>query len=92
MEAMPTFEWKKCIDELEMYAPLLLKLVFHICRHRDSVNKQKKRDFHYPGVCMAIACIQEQRNVWHSEYTVFDDVQILLRKKGGDIHADAYIT
>ena len=62
VEAMPTFEWKKCIDELEMYAPLLLKLVFHICRHRDNVNKQKKGDSHYPGVCMAIACILKERN------------------------------
>ena len=60
--AMPKFSWMDCVRELESNAPILFKCLMSVCSHSDHRNKDKRGDSHFPGICMAVACILKESN------------------------------
>lgn len=62
VDAISAFSWRKCIRELELHAPTLLQMLLVISTHTDHRNATKKDESHFPGICMAVACILKERN------------------------------
>ena len=60
--AMCTFDWQKCVEELKLKAPILLDIVLTLVSKNDGRNKHKSGTAHFPGVCTAIAVILKERN------------------------------
>ena len=62
IDTLPEFRWCDCIAELYLKAPLLLQLITSLVSKNDGRNKQKCGDTHYPGICMAISIMLNERN------------------------------
>ena len=56
------FQWGYCIQELQVKAPTLLRMLSTIVSKNDHRNQHKQGERHHPGICMAIATLLKERN------------------------------
>ena len=62
VDKLPQFQWGPCIEELEVKAPTLLRMLATIVSRNDHRNQHKQGARHYPGICTAIATLLKERN------------------------------
>ncbi len=62
IDTVDSFSCERCIDELRVKAPNLLKLMVFLVSRSDHRNKTKKGEKHHPGICMALSVLLKERN------------------------------
>ena len=71
---LESFEWERCICDLQEKTPLFLQILSTIASRNDHRNKCKAGKVHYPGICMAAAVILKERCQLENDRSTISDL------------------